>query len=41
MSAMHEDSSPELTEVAKILNDVLGVGPVILSNFVKSIRIVS
>lgn len=28
MSAMHEDSSPELTEVAKILNDVLGISEV-------------
>lgn len=41
MSAMHEDSSHDLREVAKILNDVLGVGPVISSNLVKNIKIVS
>lgn len=41
MSAMHEDSSHDLSEVAKILNDVLGVGPVISSHLVKNMKIVS
>lgn len=31
MSAMHEDNSPDLREVANILSDVLGVGLVFLS----------
>lgn len=32
MAAMHEDDSPELTEVARILNDVLEVDESLVSS---------